>query len=292
MVLNAADIAGTSSLRSDISHLLQELPALPTVSTRLLSMMGRADVDLRSVSALIASDGALAGEVLSIANSSLFGLRSEVRSIVQAIAYLGIEKTKSLAWTVAIKNYLGNALQIPTLQRTWRHSLAVALLAEELAHWTQADGAEAYTAGILHDLGALGLIAMSPPRYRQLLEEAAAAPASILDLERKHFGLDHCEAGEFLAAAWNLPSFTGEVMRLHHARLEQPAFTPLGLIHFASRGADLLGFSVVNRPVEPGSPNALEEFHDQLPPRRKERVVFNLADLELLIATRVNAIES
>jgi len=81
-------------------------------------------------------------------------------------------------------------------------------------------------------------------------------------------------------------------MRLHHAPLEQPPFTPLGLIHFASRGADLLGFSVVNRAVEADSPNAIEEFHDQLPPRRKERVAFNLADLELLIATRINAIES
>jgi putative nucleotidyltransferase with HDIG domain len=292
MALNAADITGTSFQRPNLSQLLQELPALPTVSTRLLSIIGRADVDLRSVSALIASDGALAGEVLRIANSSLFGLRSEVRSIVQAVAYLGIEKTKSLAWTVAIKNYLGNALQTPPLQRIWRHSLAVALVAEELANWTQADGAEAYTAGILHDLGALGLIAMSPSHYRQLLEEAAVAPASILDLERKHFGLDHCEAGEFLAAKWKLPPFMGEVMRLHHSPLEQPAFTPLGLIHFASRGADLLGFSVVNRPVEADSPNAFEEFHDQLPPRRKERVVFNLADLELLIAARVNAIES
>ena len=143
MALNAADIAGTNSYRPEIPHLLQELPAMPTVSTRLLAMIGRAEVDLKSVSALIASDGALAGEVLRIANSSLFGLRNEVRSILQAIAYLGIEKTKSLAWTVAIKNYLGNALQIPSLQRAWPHSLAVALVAGELANWTQGDGSEA-----------------------------------------------------------------------------------------------------------------------------------------------------
>lgn len=292
MALKAADIAGASVAHPEIPHLLQDLPALPTISTRLLAMIGRADVDLKSVSSLIASDGALTGEVLRIANSSLFGLRNEVRTILQAIAYLGIERTKSLAWTVAIKNYLGNALQIPSLQRTWRHSLAVALLAEELANWTQADGSEAYTSGILHDLGALGLIAMSPPRYRQLLEEAAGSPDSLLDLERKYFGLDHCEAGGFLAAAWKLPPFMGEVMRLHHSPLTQPAFTPLGLIHFASRGADLLGFSVINRPVDVPSPNAIEEFHDQLAPRRKERVVFNLADLQLLIATRLNAIES
>jgi HD-like signal output (HDOD) protein len=275
MALKAADIAGASVAHPEIPHLLQELPALPTISTRLLAMIGRADVDLKSVSTLIASDGALTGEVLRIANSSLFGLRNEVRTILQAIAYLGIERTKSLAWTVAIKNYLGNALQIPSLQRSWRHSLAVALLAEELANWTQADGSEAYTSGILHDLGALGLIAMSPPRYRQLLEEAAGSPDSLLDLERKHFGLDHCEAGGFLAAAWKLP-----------------AFTPLGLIHFATRGADLLGFSVISRPVDASSPNAIEEFHEQLAPRRRERVVFNLADLQLLIATRLNAIES
>lgn len=286
-------LVGNSALVSDVPQLLQNLPALPTVSTRLLAMMGRPDVDLKSVSNLISSDGVLTAEVLRIANSSMFGLRSEVRSAMQAIAFLGLERTKALACTVAIKNYLGNALQIPALQRTWRHSLAVAVLADELANWTQADGAEAYTAGILHDLGALGLIAMSPARYLKLLDEAACGQAEVIDLERIYYGLDHCQAGSYLSGIWNLPPFMSEVMRLHHSPLEQPPFTLLGLVHFASRGADLLGFTVANRPTPPPpSPNAIEEFHDKLAPRQKERVTFNLNDLQLLIASRVNAMES
>jgi HD-like signal output (HDOD) protein len=289
---NAANFAGSSSLVSDVPQLLQNLPALPTISTRLLAMMGRPDADLKGVGTLIASDGVLTAEVLRIANSSMFGLRSEVRSVLQAIAFLGLERTKALACTVAIKNYLGNALQIPALQRTWRHSLAVAVLADELATWTQADGAEAYTAGILHDLGALGLIAMSPTRYLKLLDEAVASETTLLELERIHYGLDHCEAGGFLAGVWNLPPFMGEVMRLHHAPLKQAPFTLLGLTHYASRGADLLGFSVVNRPPDTTSPNAIEEFYEQLTPRQKERVALSLADLQMLIATRVNAMES
>jgi HD-like signal output (HDOD) protein len=111
-------------------------------------------------------------------------------------------------------------------------------------------------------------------------------------LERIHYGLDHCEAGGFLAGVWNLPPFMGEVMRLHHAPLKQAPFTLLGLTHYASRGADLLGFSVVNRPPDTTSPNAIEEFYEQLTPRQKERVALSLADLQMLIATRVNAMES
>lgn len=285
--------SNSNTLITKVPQMLQNLPALPTVSTRLLAMMGRPDLDLKAVGTLISSDGVLTAEVLRIANSSMFGLRSEVRSVLQAIAFLGLERTKALACTVAIKNYLGNALQIPALQRAWRHSLAVAVLADELANWTQADGAEAYTAGILHDLGALGLIAMAPARYLSLLDEASSTGTPIIELERIHYGVDHCEAGGFLAGVWNLPAFMGEVMRLHHSPLTRAPFTLLGLTHYASRGADLLGFAVANRPLpDPPSPNALEAFHEQLAPRQKERVSFNLSDLQLLIATRVNAMES
>ena len=71
---------------------------------------------------LIVSDGALTGEILQLSNSAMFSTRSEVRSILQALAVLGTEKVKGLACTVALRSYLGNALQIPALKRCWRHN--------------------------------------------------------------------------------------------------------------------------------------------------------------------------
>ena len=50
-------------------YLLRNLPSLPTVSARLLGMMGRSDVNLKEISSLIVSDAVLTGEILRLSNS-------------------------------------------------------------------------------------------------------------------------------------------------------------------------------------------------------------------------------
>ena len=45
-------LEGNNTLITDVPQMLQNLPALPTVSTRLLAMMGRPDLDLKAVGTL------------------------------------------------------------------------------------------------------------------------------------------------------------------------------------------------------------------------------------------------
>src|SRR5271157_1756620 len=52
---------------------IQELPAFPAVAGKLLTVITDEDADFREVSRLILTDTALSGQVLRLANSSLFG---------------------------------------------------------------------------------------------------------------------------------------------------------------------------------------------------------------------------
>jgi len=270
-------------------QLLRRLPALPTVSARLLGMMGRTDVNLKEVSNLIASDAALTGELLRMSNSAMFGARTEVRSILQALAVLGLEKVKGLACTVALRSYLGNALQIPALKRCWRHNLATAVVASEIADWARQDSGEAYTAGILHDIGRLGLIAVDPAKYLQIIDNAAYHGGSLCQHEIDAYGLDHAVAGEWLASSWGLPKLICTAIRNHHQHLDTAFHQISGLAHYGCRISDTLGFTAVES-QEPQN-STIEEFLSHLPAAQRERLNINFTDLQILIASRVNALE-
>lgn len=270
-------------------QLLRRLPALPTVSTLLLGMMGRTDVNLKEVSNLIVSDAALTGELLRMSNSAMFGARTEVRSILQALAVLGLEKVKGLACTVALRSYLGNALQIPALKRCWRHNLATAVVASEIAEWTRQDSGEAYTAGILHDIGRLGLIAVDPAKYLQIIDNTAYHGGTLYQHEREAYGLDHAVAGEWLATSWGLPRLICSAIHDHHQPLETPYDQITGLVHYGCRISDALGFTPLEAPDPPDS--CVQEFLSHLPAAQRDRLNINAADLQILIASRVNALE-
>lgn len=283
------DLPFPGEQKNAAENLLRRLPALPTVSARLLGMMGRSDVNLKEVSDLIVSDAALTGEILRLANSAMFSSRSEVRSILHALAVLGTEKVKGLACTVALRSYLGNALQIPALKRCWRHNLATAVVASEIADWARQDSGEAYTAGILHDIGRLGLIAFNPGRYLQLLDRASADGGDLCAYERDAYGLDHAAAGEWLASSWGLPSFICDAIRAHHVRLNTPYDHVAGLLFYGCKIADALGFAALVPMESTDAP--IQEFLNHLPAFQRDRLKISVPDLQMLIASRVNALE-
>jgi putative nucleotidyltransferase with HDIG domain len=270
--------------------LLRRLPTLPTVSARLLGMMGQEEINLKEISNLITSDATLTGEILRLSNSAMVGARSEVRSILQALAILGLEKVKGLACTIALRSYLGNALQIPALKRCWRHNLATAVVAAELADWARQDGGEAYTAGILHDIGRIALIAIEPAHYLQVIETTIHGGGTLCEHEKATYGLSHASAGEWLASTWNLPASICKAIRNHHHRLESPYFEVDGLVHHACRIADAIGFSAL--PPPPPSPQPVLDFLAGLPAVQRERLHLDIAEWQILVAARINALES
>jgi putative nucleotidyltransferase with HDIG domain len=270
--------------------LLRRLPSMPTVSARLLGMMGRADANLKEISNLIVSDAALTGEILRMSNSAMFGARNEVRSILQALAVLGTEKVKGLACTVALRSYLGNALQIPALKRCWRHNLSTAVVSSEIADWVRQDSGEAYTAGILHDIGRLGLIAVDPAQYLQLLDRFANHGGNLCQLEQETYGLDHAVAGEWLATTWGLPPFIANAIRVHHQPLEAESHTITGLVHYGCSISEVLGFSPIESKENSDEP--VKRFLATLPAAQRDRLNINIPELQILIASRVNALEA
>ena len=265
------------------------LPPFPQVALQLLQMANNENVQLHQLSNLISSDPAFASEVLTIANSLLYAPRFPASSVLQAIAVLGANNLQGLCLTVGVRAYMGKTLQQPAMRAIWRHNLACALIADQLASVGFMDRDIAYTSGVMHDIGRLALAVIRPTEYSLLLVTHSGPPANILETERKIFGWDHCEAGRQLIIDWKLPSEFEAIVSEHHApRQKDSSWSMADLINVSCRMADTTGF-----PAFPGCeatpfPDLLEE----LPARERRRFHTEIEPLAQEIARKIDAVES
>jgi putative nucleotidyltransferase with HDIG domain len=263
-----------------------KLQPFPPVAARLMGMVATDDVVFQKVAEMIRADTVFSAEVLRLANSPLLGCRRTVLSILHAIAILGIERLKSLVMMVALRNHVGGVLQEPILKRCWRHSLACAFLCQEIGSAGWLDRDQCYTAGLLHDVGRLALLAAFPGEYRGLLEAADETGGDLLEAERELFEIDHCAVGCWLITEWGLPEDFLAVVGTHHAETRSGKFDVAATVRAACHMANILGFQVAG----PADSTGLEEIMPELPePLRRRWEQPDAAMIEL--AHNINAVE-
>jgi len=257
---------------STIAAGLKKVPPFPPVAAKLLSLLSDPAVETNEVAKLISSDATFTARLLQRVNSVEFGLAAPVANVRQAVALLGLDLTREITLSHATAVYAKGALRTEELRRCWQHTIATAVLADEIALACAAFGngspvaistkQKAFTAGIMHDIGRLGLLVAYPEEYERVIRNAAERCLDLLDFEKEEFGLDHAEAGRLLAERWNLPLEMGVIAGRHHDPCEGSELDLLRIVHVACRLADAFGYEV----VKPLGPIDTEAVLAELPP--------------------------
>ena len=265
------------------------LPPFPLVAIRVLQLTNNENVQLHQLSELISSDAAFASEVLTIANSLVYAPRFPACTILQAIAVLGANHLQGMCLTVGVRSYLGVALNHPLIRNVWRHNLACALIAQQLAGAGFMDKDTAYTAGVMHDIGRLALAVIRPNEYALLLARHQGSGASILAMETELFGCNHCEAGQHLITDWKLPSDFQAIVGEHHApRRADGVWGMAELIKISCKLADTAGFCAF-----PGCEiTSFAGLTQELPPRERGAFHSELETLAKDVGEKIKAVES
>ena len=264
---------------------LEHLPPFSPVAMRLVQLLYREDVNIRVVGEFISAEPVFSARVLQMANSPLFALQRQVNAISQAVIVVGIERVKGIALTRALGDFAAPALKVAALRACWQNSLAGAILAEALARPCGLDPGLAYTAGLLRDIGRLALLVQYPEAYANLLAVSQESCCDLVATERELFDIDHCQAGEWIAARMPLPLDLCEVIAQHHDAALAPPFRAVHLVRAADRMADALGFSVLPAPVRP----AFEDALDELPEQFRARMQWTAEELTKLVTLRLEA---
>ncbi|HLL89229.1 MAG TPA: HDOD domain-containing protein [Tepidisphaeraceae bacterium] len=205
---------------------LEELPTLPAVAVRVLEATGSDDASAKDVVKLIQTDVSLTARILQLVHRSDLGVRGEVASVERAVVLMGFEAVRSAVLAVSVFDTLGaTEARDSRFSRDefWKHSVAVAccaeLLAEQLAAlWERDCGvtpADAFVAGLLHDMGKVALDAVLPKSFSKVIEAVDLLRGNIADVERSVIGIDHMTAGKRLAERWQLPAQVRDAIWLH-----------------------------------------------------------------------------
>jgi len=199
---------------------LSRLPVLPSAVTEVLRLTESATSSAGAVAQAVQQDPVLAARVLRIANSGYFNFHSSVSGVQQAVTLMGLDLVRSVVVGAAISRLLRPDHTVPgfSLQRFWRHSAMTASGSRGIAQTTATRGREdAFTAGLLHDIGALVLACSQPEAYASVLQEGRLSGRPLAWVERRQLGTDHAEVGGVVARHWHLPPALVDVIRFHHA---------------------------------------------------------------------------
>src|SRR5579872_2684884 len=267
---------------------LVDLPPFPAVAIRALQLVSKSETRLSELHDLISSDPAFAAEILRLANSPLYGIRTVIMSTVQATILLGFERVKGVALTIAMRSYIGKSLQVPVFRASWRHSLACAMIAEEVGKAMCMDKDAAYTIGLIHDIGRLGLAVLQPDIYSSILQNVHENSASVLESERELFGMDHCHAGHLMATGWHLPDLFIEIASRHHEVRRSELLDALAVVRLSCKMADALGFEFAPCADRPEYDTLLQE----LPERARGQMDPHSIDFATRLEQKIGCVES
>lgn len=198
-----------------IGRLSKLRPFHPTVQG-LLSVPAESGSASDDLELILQRDPALASRLWQVANSPLYGFRDPVESVPQAIALMGLEGVRSLAITLAIETHLSGPQTTAMVRSVWAHSLATAVIAETIGTAAGEDVPFLYIAGLVHDLGRLGLLNIEGQRYAGVLARKYFDLDESLLLEDLLFGCAHDDAGAFLGLSWGFPEPLCDCIRRHH----------------------------------------------------------------------------
>lgn len=203
----------TRILSTHIPEIAARLPVFPKVVSELLDCLREEAPSLDSLVLIARNDPAISATILSSANR-LRRIRalSDLSDLFAAASVIGFDKIRQIIITVGLNRFIGQGSGQPFF---FEHSLAVAIVAQELACMTQVSPAEAYVAGILHDVGQLVFWAEDAVLYDEIRHQVILAE-DLLTREREVFGLDHSDVGVLLASFWNLPKNIMWAIGGHH----------------------------------------------------------------------------
>jgi diguanylate cyclase (GGDEF)-like protein len=196
---------------------LSYLPTTASVAMKFVELGKRPDADPAEYARVISSDSSLSSKLLSLANSSWFGVRNKVTRPVVAVNLLGIGTVRTLAISYCLTG-LHNDLHLSSEESRvfWAASLCKGVAAKQYAMITDKSVAdEAFAAGLFQDFALPVMFACDKAAVQTLLDDPASHSVR-LERERALFNLDHAELGRSIAQKLALPELFVDAIAFHH----------------------------------------------------------------------------
>lgn len=201
-----------------------DLAALPQVVMRVMDLTTDPKATATDLEKLIGMDQALAAKILTLANSSYYGLPRQITTLREAVVFLGFKTVRNLAMTITTFNlFLGRSDTASLARRdVWRHSMDTAQCARVITSLLHPSAQEvvgvdqAYACALLHDVGKMALDRSRHALFLAITGLTCARHIRYSVVETQVLPFGHGQIGAALAARWNFPPALCEAIAFHH----------------------------------------------------------------------------
>jgi HD-like signal output (HDOD) protein len=204
----------------EIARNAGDLPALPETVVIAMRLINDPNVTANRLQLIIAKDQALTARILKIVNSAMFCFDREISTLSHAITILGLETVRSVIVAASVQQLAqatATSAKDLTTQLFWEHSWGAAVGAKAIAVFTRYPmSEEAFTCGLLHDMGKMVLLRNRGEQYREILNEVYRGTTTFCEAELRTFGFTHAHVGALLALKWHFPPQLVEGILYHH----------------------------------------------------------------------------
>ena len=246
------DLLASESIKTAVSR-MKTLPSLPSLYEEIMAELQREEPSFQQIARIISKDVAMAAKILQLANSAFIGAAGRISNLAQALTLIGLDNLRELVLSVNVfSQFERNAQVAAHLPAIWDHSTAVSKLARQIATAEKCNKTiveECFSAGLLHDLGRIVLMAELP---RQALQMYATTTGVTPEMEREQLGCTHAEVGAYLISIWGLPLPLVHAVACHHSppHTGESSFSSLTAVHVADAIASETDPSPLNQDAQ------------------------------------------
>jgi putative nucleotidyltransferase with HDIG domain len=208
----------TNAEYSDLLAKLQDIPTLPVVAMKVTELINDPASSSADIAKLLKRDQVLTAKILRLANSSYYAIPGGCVDVQRALAFLGFNTLAQLVLGLSVFSLFStiDGEEFSMLE-FWKHALGTAVCSEILAkRLGLVKPEEAFTCGLLHDIGKLVLHEIDRERLTEIVKETKNRKCSFVEVEREWELPGHSYLGDVIATKWGLPQVIRLAIRYHH----------------------------------------------------------------------------
>ena len=201
------------------------------MASRIVETIKNERAPLRSLETLIKATPVFSARLVLLAN---LANRASPRltTVSQATSALGLDYIKPLILALLAYEAISHApsqtedpfdADPTTLRDLWEHALASAMIAAKIAiKLANVSPLQAFTAGLIHDIGRVLLWRYSNVEFAAAVALARQRQLAICDAEASAIGIDHAAMGDAWCGKCEIAAPLAELVRWHHEPMPAP----------------------------------------------------------------------
>ncbi len=204
---------------------INKLPTLPTVIENLGHALRDPEIQASRIAEIIEDDPAIMARIMKVVNSSFYLGSEKAGSLKSAIVRLGFQAVSNIAMSAAVFSTFppGSKTRFNRVE-FWRHCICTGVAADIVHHaMPESSGSRIllsrdrlHLCGLLHDIGKIIFEQFFHDQFVSAIHISQRENIFLADAEKRVIGIDHAQAGAWLAKKWNLSESLIEVIRWHH----------------------------------------------------------------------------